>query len=198
VKVDKRIARSSASAAAKGLTTLVVSAALMLGGIAAAPQALAAPVGAASQAAQVRTARWARTHARLKARSASLATRRMSRYMASLAPKPVAPAVPSPAPVAPAVVPWHRATVSWYGPGFYGHGMAGGGTLRPNSMVVAHRSLPFGTRIEFAYGGRRVIAVVRDRGPFIAGRLFDLGPGTAKAIGFDRVGVGRVQYRILH
>ena len=90
---------------------------------------------------------------------------------------------------------WRTARVSWYGPGFYGHTMAGGGNLTPTSMVVAHRSLPFGTRIEFAYKGRKVVAVVRDRGPFIAGRVFDLGPGTAHALGFS--GVGTVSYRIL-
>lgn len=91
---------------------------------------------------------------------------------------------------------WRSARVSWYGPGFYGNGMAGGGKLRRNSMVVAHRSMKFGTRILFKYKGRAVVAVVKDRGPFIAGRTFDLGPGTAKALRFN--GVGTVKYRILH
>ena len=90
---------------------------------------------------------------------------------------------------------WRRARVSWYGPGFYGHTMAGGGKLKRDSMVVAHRSLPFGTKIEFVYKGRKCIATVRDRGPFVAGRVFDLGPGTARALGFG--GVGTVSYRIL-
>lgn len=90
---------------------------------------------------------------------------------------------------------WSTAKVSWYGPGFYGHTMAGGGQLRRNSLVVAHRSLPFGTRIQFKYKGRKVIAVVKDRGPFVRGRLFDLGPGTAKRLRFG--GVGYVKYRIL-
>lgn len=90
---------------------------------------------------------------------------------------------------------WSRAKVSWYGPGFYGNTMAGGGKLRRDSMVVAHRSMKFGTRIEFSYRGRTVTAVVRDRGPYIHGRVFDLGPGTAKALGFS--GVGVVKYRIL-
>lgn len=90
---------------------------------------------------------------------------------------------------------WRTARVSWYGPGFYGHTMAGGGTLQPTSMVVAHRSLPFGTRVEFQYRGRTVIAVVKDRGPYVGGRTFDLGPGTAHALGFG--GVGTVSYRIL-
>jgi rare lipoprotein A (peptidoglycan hydrolase) len=90
---------------------------------------------------------------------------------------------------------WNSARVSWYGPGFYGNTMAGGGTLTTSSMVVAHRSMRFGTKIEFSYKGRTVVAVVQDRGPYIGGRTFDLGPGTAKALGFS--GVGTVQWRIV-
>lgn len=90
---------------------------------------------------------------------------------------------------------WRTARVSWYGPGFYGHTMAGGGKLTPTSMVVAHRTLPFGTKVEIEYKGRRVIAVVKDRGPYVRGRTFDLGPGTAKALGFS--GVGTVRWRIV-
>jgi rare lipoprotein A (peptidoglycan hydrolase) len=91
---------------------------------------------------------------------------------------------------------WNSAYVTWYGPGFYGHTMAGGGTLTPDSMVVAHRTLRFGTRIEFSYKGRTCIAVVQDRGPVSTRFTFDLGPGTAKALGFS--GVGTVKYRILN
>ena len=88
---------------------------------------------------------------------------------------------------------WQTAKVSWYGPGFYGKTMAGGGVLTTSSMVVAHRSMAFGTRIEFRYNDRTCIAVVNDRGPFIAGRTFDLGPGTAAALGFS--GVQTVEWR---
>ena len=125
-----------------------------------------------------------------------------TRKPTAIKPKPVVrkPAAPKSAPAAaPASASseagWKSAKVSWYGPGFYGNTMAGGGTLTPSSMVVAHRSLPFGTKIEFSYKGKTCIAVVQDRGPHIAGRVFDLGPGTAKALGFS--GVGTVQYRIL-
>ncbi len=90
---------------------------------------------------------------------------------------------------------WKRAKVSWYGPGFYGRTMAGGGRLRRNSMVVAHKRLPFGTKIQFWHRGRTVIAVVQDRGPYVSGRSFDLGPGTAKALRFT--GVGTLKYRII-
>lgn len=90
---------------------------------------------------------------------------------------------------------WNRAKVSWYGPGFYGQTMAGGGRLKRNSMIVAHKRLPFGTKIQFALKGRTVVATVQDRGPYIHGRVFDLGPGTAKALHFS--GVGTVKYRVL-
>jgi rare lipoprotein A len=104
-------------------------------------------------------------------------------YLASLKTQPVG------------IGPWKSAKVSWYGPGFYGNTMAGGGTLQPTSMVVAHRSLPFGTKIQFTYNGKTCVAVVRDRGPYVGDRVFDLGPGTAKALGFS--GVGTVQYRFV-
>lgn len=90
---------------------------------------------------------------------------------------------------------WKSAKCSWYGPGFYGNTMAGGGKLKRNSMVVAHRSLPFGTKVQIKYKGRTVTAVVRDRGPYVGGRVFDLGPGTAKKLKFS--GVGTVKYRIV-
>lgn len=90
---------------------------------------------------------------------------------------------------------WQTARASWYGPGFYGNTMAGGGVLTPESMVVAHLSLDFGTRIEVAYNGRTCIAEVRDRGPYIADRTFDLGPGVATALGFS--GVQTIQWRVV-
>lgn len=112
--------------------------------------------------------------------------------------------IPKPRPVArPAAVPsrapessgWQSAKASWYGPGFYGRRTASGAVLTEDMMNVAHRSMAFGTRIQFEYRGQTAIAVVNDRGPFIGGRVFDLGPGTARALGFS--GVGTVNYRIL-
>ncbi len=89
---------------------------------------------------------------------------------------------------------WRTTRASWYGPGFYGNTMAGGGRLTRNSMVVAHKSLPFGTKVQVSYGGRTVSAVVQDRGPYIRGREFDLGPGVAKALDFS--GVGNVSVKV--
>ena len=92
---------------------------------------------------------------------------------------------------------WRTAQCSTYGigDGLVGHGMAGGGTLHSDSMVVAHKSLPFGTRIQFSYNGHVCIAVVEDRGPYVSGRDFDLGPGTARSLHFS--GVDYLRWRIV-
>jgi rare lipoprotein A (peptidoglycan hydrolase) len=60
---------------------------------------------------------------------------------------------------------------------------------------VANKTLPFGTRVLFAYHGRTVTATVDDRGPYIAGREWDLNQTTAAALGFS--GVDTVGYRVL-
>jgi rare lipoprotein A len=83
---------------------------------------------------------------------------------------------------------------SHYGRNFTGKG-ASGKSIGPYSMMVAHKTLPFGTLIEFSYHGRRAVASVEDRGPHVAGREFDLGPGVVRALTFS--GVDEVNYRII-
>jgi rare lipoprotein A (peptidoglycan hydrolase) len=90
---------------------------------------------------------------------------------------------------------WRTARASWYGPGFYGHTMAGGGNLKRTSMILAHKSLPFGTLVEVSVNGTSVVAPVRDRGPYVRGREFDLGPGVRRALGVW--GVFTIRYRIV-
>ena len=92
-------------------------------------------------------------------------------------------------------VPWKTALCSHYGSGSYGIHLSSGWTIGPDSMIVAHKTLPFGTLVEFSYGGRTAVATVADRGPYTGGREFDLGPGTARVLGFS--GVDRVRYRVI-
>jgi hypothetical protein len=77
---------------------------------------------------------------------------------------------------------------SWYGPGLYGNGTACGGALTPSRLGVAHKSLPCGTRVTFRYRGRSVTVRVIDRGPFIAGREWDLTAATKQRLGFGSTG----------
>lgn len=86
------------------------------------------------------------------------------------------------------------ALASWYGPGFYGSRTACGGILSPGTRGVAHKSLPCGTRVTIRYRGRQVRVPVVDRGPYIGGREFDLGPGVRTALRFDGVGIVQVAH----
>jgi len=54
-------------------------------------------------------------------------------------------------------------------------------------MTAAHRSLPFGTLVQVTNErtGRSVVVRINDRGPFIRGRVIDLMPAAARAIGFS-------------
>jgi peptidoglycan lytic transglycosylase len=54
-------------------------------------------------------------------------------------------------------------------------------------MTAAHRSLPFGTLVQVTneHTGRSVVVRINDRGPFIRGRVIDLMPAAARAIGFS-------------
>ena len=77
---------------------------------------------------------------------------------------------------------------SWYGPGFFGHRTACGGTLGGGTLGVANRSLPCGTRVTLRYRGRSVTVPVIDRGPFGGGREWDLTAATKGRLGFPDVG----------
>ncbi|MDZ4169235.1 MAG: septal ring lytic transglycosylase RlpA family protein [Coriobacteriia bacterium] len=89
---------------------------------------------------------------------------------------------------------WGTGVASHYGRNFTGRG-ASGKRIGPDSMMVAHKTLPFGTLVEFRYKGRTAVASVEDRGPFTPGRDWDLGPGVIRILGFN--GVHKVSYRIV-
>ncbi len=75
--------------------------------------------------------------------------------------------------------------VSWYGPGFYGKRTACGYAMTESLVGVAHKSLPCGTLISFKNpaNGRIVTAPVVDRGPYVAGRQWDLTGGLCLKLG---------------
>jgi rare lipoprotein A len=79
---------------------------------------------------------------------------------------------------------YRRAYASWYGPGLYGNHLGCGGTLTPRKLGVAHRTLPCGTKLALRHRGRSVTVRVIDRGPYVAGREFDLTERTARRLHF--------------
>ncbi len=76
----------------------------------------------------------------------------------------------------------------------YGLGIACGGVLHVPQLGVANKTLPCGTMVTFVYGGRAIRVPVIDRGPYIAGRVWDLTGATAVALHFP--GLGPIKWRI--
>lgn len=80
---------------------------------------------------------------------------------------------------------YRLAGASWYGGG---GSLACGGSLTSATMGVANKTLPCGTLVTLRYGGRSVRVPVVDRGPYVAGREFDLTQATKQALGFGDTG----------
>jgi hypothetical protein len=83
---------------------------------------------------------------------------------------------------------YRLAGASYYGPGIFGNGVACGGTLLPGTMGVAHKTLPCGTMVKLRYHGRSATVPVIDRGPYVAGRDYDLTWAVKLKLGFPGVG----------
>jgi rare lipoprotein A len=62
---------------------------------------------------------------------------------------------------------------------------ASGERMCSGCLTAAHRSLPFGTmvRVTNRSNGRSVVVRINDRGPFVDGRIIDLTPAGARALG---------------
>ena len=72
----------------------------------------------------------------------------------------------------------------------YAHGggrTASGERVNSSELTAAHRNLPFGTRVRVTNrrNGRSIIVRINDRGPFVRGRVIDLTPAAARALGFS-------------
>jgi rare lipoprotein A len=123
---------------------------------------------------------------------------------------PAMPAItpaPAPAPsVAPAAEPARKMIISaapaasgdanegkvaHYGAKFNGRKTASGEIFNVNAMTMAHKSLPFGTRVKVTNltNKKSVVVRVNDRGPTDPGRIGDLTTGAARKIGMTKAGV---------
>jgi rare lipoprotein A len=70
---------------------------------------------------------------------------------------------------------------------YAGERTASGERARPSGFTAAHRTLAFGTRVRVTNksNGRSVVVRINDRGPFVRGRVIDLTPAAAHALGFN-------------
>src|ERR1700724_2274718 len=70
---------------------------------------------------------------------------------------------------------------------YSGERTANGEYASAGGLTAAHRSLPFGTmvRVTNKGTGRSIVVRINDRGPFVRGRVIDLTPAGARALGFS-------------
>jgi rare lipoprotein A len=85
---------------------------------------------------------------------------------------------------------------SWYQSG---KRTASGQRFDPNGHTVAHRTLPFGTKLQLTNpeNGKSIIATVNDRGPFIRGTGLDVSRGIAQYLNFIKKGKTKLNMRVL-
>ncbi len=81
--------------------------------------------------------------------------------------------------------PWTPAKSSWYGPGFHGRKTASGRIYDQHKPTVAHKTLPLGSLVQLRANGRILLAVVTDRGPFVAGRDIDVSMYIKQQLGLN-------------
>ena len=88
---------------------------------------------------------------------------------------------------------------SWYGDAYHNRPMANGAIYNMHANTVAHRDLPFGTKVELENPstGQKAKAVVTDRGPFIEGRDLDISYGLAQKLSLVKKGVAPLVMRVV-
>jgi len=76
---------------------------------------------------------------------------------------------------------------SAYGPGLYGNKTASGQVLTPNTIGIAHKTLPLGSNVRLTDPGTKksIQVPVIDRGPYVGDRQADVTDATVKKMGYS-------------
>ncbi len=87
-----------------------------------------------------------------------------------------------------------KGEASYYSEYFYGRTMADGTPMDPDAHIAASRTLPLGSLVEVTNleNGKSEVVEIRDRGPYIDGRIIDLSPKVAKKLDMLEQGVVQV------
>jgi rare lipoprotein A len=77
---------------------------------------------------------------------------------------------------------------------------ANGERYDPKQLTAAHRTLPFGTKLQVTNvkSGRSVVVRVNDRGPFIRGRVVDVSYAAARELDLLHAGTAKVRLEVLN
>lgn len=80
---------------------------------------------------------------------------------------------------------------------YSGHGPTSSGKTYESGLTAAHRTLPFGSRVQVKdlKSGREVVVVIDDRGPFRKKRIIDLSRKAAAHLGILKRGIAHVRIR---
>ena len=111
---------------------------------------------------------------------------------APAAPAPTPPAAtPAPAPAPSATSGTESGKLAYYGRKFAGRKTASGARYNPDALTMAHKTLPFGTKVKVTNkaNGKSVELVVNDRGPTKGDYLGDVSVAAAKQLGFGKHGM---------
>jgi rare lipoprotein A len=80
---------------------------------------------------------------------------------------------------------------SYYGARHHGNKTASGERFDQNALTAAHRSLPFGSRVQVTNlrNDKSVVVRINDRGPYAKKRIIDLSQKAAEQLDMLRDGV---------
>jgi rare lipoprotein A len=116
------------------------------------------------------------------------------------APAPAASATPAPAAeTAAPVAGVETGKLAWYGRKFAGRKTASGERYNPDAMTMAHKTLPFGTRVQVTNMANQKTATLRvnDRGPTQGDRVGDVSLAAARKLGMVRAGVIDAELKVV-
>lgn len=93
----------------------------------------------------------------------------------------------------------HKGKASYYGGKFVGRKMADGTPMNPDANIAASKTLPLGTIVQVTNleNGKSDIVEIRDRGPYISGRIIDVSPKVAQTLDMKKAGVVAVEVKPL-
>ena len=88
---------------------------------------------------------------------------------------------------------------SWYGVPYHGRPAADGEIYDMETLVAAHRLMPFNTWLKVTNLANQKSVTVRiiDRGPFVDGRIIDLSKAAARNIDLLGPGIGTVRLEVV-
>ena len=81
----------------------------------------------------------------------------------------------------------------------FGNRTANGEVYQRGTMMTAHRTLPFGTKVRITnlWNRRSEVIQMNDRGPFVHHQVIDFGHGAASSLGINATGIAQVWLEVL-